>query len=151
MLLLNDVPHDDAPCEHQPPATEPELRDEIETRSKILEQFVAAAVGDDPAAAAEARAMIVDRLGPEWLIDASAVIANFEMMTRLADGTGARLRPEQLAAAASIIDDLGLDAFPSARTMTVRRQSPVASGSSATLSQRPPVARRSDERRGERR
>ncbi len=63
----------------------------------------------------EARAMLVDRLGPDWLIDACAVIANFEMMTRLADATGARLRPEQIEAAASIIDDLGLDAFPSAR------------------------------------
>ena len=98
---------------HQPPG--PDSADEIETRSKILEQFVAAVVGDVPAAAVEARAMLVDRLGQDWLIDASAVIANFEMMTRLADATGARLRPEQIEAAASIIDDLGLDAFPSAR------------------------------------
>jgi len=50
------------------------------------------------------------------VIDASAVIANFEMMTRLADATGACLRPEQLVASASMRDELGLDAFPSART-----------------------------------
>ncbi len=87
--------------------------------------------------------MLVDRLGPDWLIDASAVIANFEMMTRLADATGARLRPEQIEAAASIIDDLGLDAFPSREEMRSGRQPPVASGSSSTLSQRSPVARRS--------
>jgi hypothetical protein len=81
----------------------------------ILEQFVDAVVADDPVRADEARALIVERLGPDWLVDTSAVIANFEMMTRLADATGARLRPEQIDAAASIIDDLGLDAFPSAR------------------------------------
>lgn len=46
---------------------------------------------------------------------AAAVIANFEMMTRLADGTGARLTPERIDAAASIRQTLGLDAFPSAR------------------------------------
>lgn len=81
----------------------------------MLEEFVAAAIGDDASRAEAARAAIVDRLGPEWLVDASAVIANFEMMTRLADGTGARLRPEQIHAAASIREDLELDAFPSAR------------------------------------
>ena len=102
-----------ASVNHQPPG--PDSADEVRTRSQILEQFVAAAVGDDPAVAVEARAMLVDRLGPDWLIDVCAVIANFEMMTRLADATGARLRPEQIEAAASIIDDLGLDAFPSAR------------------------------------
>jgi len=102
-----------ASTDHQP--TDPDSADEIETRSKILEQFVAAVVGGDPSRAVEARATLVDRLGPDWLIDASAVIANFEMMTRLADATGARLRPDQIGAAASIIDDLGLDAFPSAR------------------------------------
>lgn len=102
-----------ASTNHQPPS--PNTADEIETRSKILQQFVDAVVGGDPAGAVEARAMLVDCLGRDWLIDASAVIANFEMMTRLADATGARLRPEQIEAAASIIDDLGLDAFPSAR------------------------------------
>jgi hypothetical protein len=102
-----------ASIENQTP--DPDQADEARSRALILEQFVAAVVGDDPAAAVDARAMVADRLGPDWLVDASAVIANFEMMTRLADGTGARLRPEQIAAATSIIADLGLDAFPSAR------------------------------------
>jgi len=89
--------------------------DETAARSSMLEQFVDAVVGDDPERAAEARATLIDRLGPDWLVDTCAVIANFEMMTRLADATGARLRAEQLEAAAPIIRDLGLDAFPSAR------------------------------------
>jgi hypothetical protein len=102
-----------ASTNHQPPS--PSSAVEFDARSALLEQFVAAVVGSDPALAVEARATLVDRLGVDWLIDVSAVIANFEMMTRLADATGARLRPEQIEAAASIIDDLGLDAFPSAR------------------------------------
>ena len=108
---MNDLPHDDAPCEHRPQPTDPDSADEIDAL-KILEQFVAAVVGGDPSRAVEARATLVDRLGPDWLIDASTAIANFEMMTRLADATGARLRPDQIGAAASIIDDLGLEHVP---------------------------------------
>jgi hypothetical protein len=89
--------------------------DESEVRRTMLEEFVAAVVGDDALRADVARAALVDRLGPEWLIDASAVMANFEMMTRLADGTGARLRPAQVEATASLREQLGVDVFPSAR------------------------------------
>ena len=90
--------------------------DEPAARRAILEEFVAAVVGDDPAPAEAARATVVDRLGPDWLVDASAVVANFEMMTRLADGTGARLTRERMEATASIREQHGLDLFASART-----------------------------------
>jgi glutathione S-transferase len=93
----------------------PRTADEASARSATLEEFVAAVVGDDPTRADAARATIVDRLGPDWLIDTSAVVANFEMMTRLADATGARLTPGRIEAAASIRAQLDLDAFPSAR------------------------------------
>jgi len=92
----------------------PSTADEASTRSAILEEFVAAVVGDDPTRADAAREAIVDRLGPDWLVDTSAVVANFEMMTRLADATGARLTPARIDAAALIRAQLGLDAFPSA-------------------------------------
>jgi hypothetical protein len=81
----------------------------------ILEEFVDAVVGDDSDRADEARANLIDRLGPDWLVDASAVVANFQMMTRLADGTGARLPPARLEAAAALIDELGLAKYPSTR------------------------------------
>ena len=100
----------------QNPDSEAIAVDDAVSRSVLLEQFVAGVVGTDAAVAEAARADLVDQLGAEWLIDASAVIANFEMMTRLADATGARLRPEQLVASATMRDELGLDAFPSART-----------------------------------
>jgi hypothetical protein len=89
--------------------------DESDARRAILEHLVTAVVGDDPVRADAARQAVVDQLGHEWLVDTCAVIANFEMMTRLADGTGARLRPEQLQASVAIREELGLDAFPSAR------------------------------------
>ena len=89
---------------------------ESDTRRAMLEEFVTAVVGDDAQRADDARSTLVDQLGPEWLVDASAVVANFEMMTRLADGTGARLRPAQLQASAALRENLGVDTFPSART-----------------------------------
>lgn len=94
----------------------PQAAETTHDHTTILEEFVDAVVGDDPERADDARALVVERLGSDWLVDTAAVIANFEMMTRLADATGARLRPEQIEAAASIIDDLGLGEFPSART-----------------------------------
>ena len=89
--------------------------DESDSRRELLRDFVDAVVGDDPDRAEAARALVVDRLGAEWLVDASAVVANFEMMTRLADGTGARLPPERLEQTAALRAELGLDSFPSAR------------------------------------
>lgn len=85
----------------------------------ILSALVDAVASRPPQAGAAdagaAREAVVDQLGLEWLVDACAVIGNFEMMTRIADGTGARLRAEQLDAAAPIIAALGLDGFPSVR------------------------------------
>jgi len=81
----------------------------------LLEDFVDAVVGDDPERADEARGLLIDRLGPDWLVDASAVVGNFEMMTRLADGTGAKMIPQRLEAAAGIIEEFDLASFPSAR------------------------------------
>jgi hypothetical protein len=84
-------------------------------RTELLESFVDAVVGSDVGSADRARSAVVDALGHEWLVDASAVIANFEMMTRLADGTGARLRPAQMEAAEAIRSEFGLDEFASRR------------------------------------
>lgn len=89
--------------------------DDAQERSALLEEFVAAVVGDDPTSADRMRARVTEELGPEWLVDASAVIANFEMMTRLADATGARLRPEQLDAASDMRAERDLDRFESRR------------------------------------
>ena len=81
----------------------------------LLEDFVDAVVGDDPERADEARGLLIDRLGPDWLVDASAVVGNFEMMTRLADGTGAAMPAERLAGSAEAIEVMRVGDLPSRR------------------------------------
>ncbi len=70
--------------------------------------FVEAAAGWDPAALAAARERLVDEAGEAFMIDAAAVIANFEMMTRVADGTGARHPADALAERTAVAVRLGM-------------------------------------------
>jgi hypothetical protein len=62
-----------------------------------------------------ARAGVVERLGVPAMVDAAAVVANFEMMTRLADGTGARMSDEQLVERRGVSAALGVDDLTSRR------------------------------------
>jgi hypothetical protein len=80
-----------------------------------LEELAAAQAGDDELRLAAARERLLNDAGPAVLVDACAVAANFEMMTRLADGTGAMQSEAGLRANAALIDELGLDDFESAR------------------------------------
>jgi hypothetical protein len=52
--------------------------------------FADAIAGYDNDVLASARRHLVDSAGDSAMVDAAAVAANFEMMTRVADGTGAR-------------------------------------------------------------
>ena len=56
----------------------------------VLSAFVSAVVDGEPAVLDAARGDLVATVGEAGMVDAAAVVANFEMMTRLADGTGAR-------------------------------------------------------------
>ena len=96
-------------------ASIPASQTKSESRRASLEDFVAAVVGNDEHAADDARSTLVDHHGVEWLVDASAVVANFEMMTRLADATGARMLPAQIAGTVALREQLGVNVFPSAR------------------------------------
>jgi hypothetical protein len=49
------------------------------------------------------------------MVDAAAVAANFEMMTRLADGTGAAMPAERLARSAQAIEVMGIADLTSRR------------------------------------
>lgn len=77
--------------------------------------FVDAVVSGDRTAADTARSALGDSGGPAAVVDAAAVLANFEMMTRVADATGARQLPERLAVLANERAQLGLDRLSSAR------------------------------------
>ncbi len=81
----------------------------------LLVGLVDAVLGGDPTQADAARARLADAAGPGAVSDAAAVLANFEMMTRVADATGARLAADRLTSTVSERERLGADAFPSAR------------------------------------
>jgi hypothetical protein len=85
--------------------------------------FVDALAGFDDASIGAARDRLVDAAGSAFMIDAAAVAANFEMMTRVADGTGASFAPAQHAARAAVGAQLGV--YPRAEqpiSTTARRE-----------------------------
>lgn len=56
----------------------------------------------------QAREAVLNELEPESLVDAAAVFANFEMMNRVAEGTGIPVPPQALEREAEMIKTLGL-------------------------------------------
>src|SRR6187399_629934 len=74
---------------------------------RALLRFASACGGTDDVELAAARAALVAETDVAFMVDAAAVAANFEMMTRLADGTGARLTDARLASAADLIETMG--------------------------------------------
>lgn len=64
---------------------------------------------------AAARAAVVEAVGEAGLVDSAAICANFNMMVRIADGTGTPLDPGSLDPSADLRRDLGLDELESRR------------------------------------
>lgn len=75
-----------------------------------LVQFALAATSPaaDRDALATARELLTAAMGEAAMVDAAAVVANFEMMTRLAECTGAVLHSKASAQAGTAV---GADAF----------------------------------------
>jgi hypothetical protein len=73
-----------------------------------LLRFAGACGGTDDDELAAARAALVAETDEAFMVDAAAVAANFEMMTRLADGTGAAMPPERLERSAEAIETMGI-------------------------------------------
>ena len=76
-----------------------------------LAALVDTIVAGDPGATAIARSRVVDLIGPSGAVDATAVVANFEMMTRIADATGCRHESVD----ADVARATGADRFDSVR------------------------------------
>lgn len=55
------------------------------------------------------RAAVSEALGPESLFDAATVSGNFEMMNRVAEGTGIGIARQRLEREADLVRALGLD------------------------------------------
>jgi len=81
----------------------------------LLTAFADAAVTGDDAELATARDGLRDAAGSAALVDAAAVIGNFERMVRIADGTGIPLDGVVGALSSDFRADLGLDAYASRR------------------------------------
>lgn len=77
--------------------------------------FAEAIARYDDAALADARDRLAAAAGTDMMIDAAAVAANFEMMTRVADGTGARFPAEVVDGRAGLTGSLGIDGMASRR------------------------------------
>lgn len=70
-----------------------------------------AALSRDPEAISRAAASVAANLGDAALVDAAGVIANFEMMNRIAEGTGIPVGRGSKRAEAELIRRLGLDRY----------------------------------------
>lgn len=75
-----------------------------------LNAFADAVIGRDASLEA-ARAGVARVLGEAAMVDAAAVIAGFDAITRVADGSGIPLEDQKAAATADWRQALGIDAF----------------------------------------
>ncbi len=82
--------------------------------AELLTRFVDAAAkrSDD---LPDVRDELIAATDEATMIDASAIIAAFEMMTRIADGTGTTHPSDRVETLKVVRDELGLDDFQSAR------------------------------------
>jgi hypothetical protein len=83
-----------------------------------LIRFAEASVGDSFDDKADdtrvARQAVIDELGENAMVDAAGVIANFQRMVRIADGTGIPLDTPVAMMTSSIREDLGINEYGSA-------------------------------------
>jgi hypothetical protein len=75
--------------------------------------FAEVALGDDDEAITGAREAVRAKMGDEAVVDAAAVIANFQRMVRIADGAGIPLDTPVAVATSTIRSELGLNSYSS--------------------------------------
>ena len=77
----------------------------------VLLDFVDAVLDGDAAEQEPARRAVLEALGPTGLVDTTGVIANFEMMNRIADATGMPVGKGTLKRTAEWRALVGIDRF----------------------------------------
>jgi hypothetical protein len=82
--------------------------------AEALLAFADAAVSGEAGALSSARERLLGAVGAEGLVDAAAVVANFERMVRIADSTGIPLDAPVAAMTTDLRDDLDLGRYRSA-------------------------------------
>ena len=78
---------------------------------QALLAFAEVGLDDDANAIAQARQQVHDELGEAAMIDAAGVIANFQRMVRIADGTGIQLDAPMEALTADLRSELGINGY----------------------------------------
>jgi len=73
-----------------------------------LLHLVDATISGSEADVADAQEAVISVLGPDSLVDAAAVLGNFEMMNRVAEGTGILIPPQAIDRMRRTVDELGL-------------------------------------------
>ena len=74
-------------------------------------EFAEAVLGSDDGRLARARMKLTEALGTDALVDAAAVIANFNAIDRIADATGIPIDAERVESTADLRAELGINAF----------------------------------------
>jgi len=85
------------------------------THARELMKFAEAFARRDEQALTEARSNLLREAGPEVLVDAAGVAANFQRMVRIADSTGIPLDERNVALSAGVRKELNLERFGSAK------------------------------------
>lgn len=76
-----------------------------------LLSFVDAIMLGTPKQLGKAQSAVVAAIGPESLVDASGAFGNFEMMNRVAEGTGIPVPAQAIDRMRDKIEELGLNSF----------------------------------------
>ena len=77
--------------------------------------FADAAIAMEEKPLALARTALIRELGPDAMIDAAAVVAGFDGITRIADATGIPLEAPKAEQTADLRAALGIDEFTAAK------------------------------------
>ncbi len=78
-----------------------------------LVAFVEAAVSQNEVALLKARSEVIEKMGEGALIDAAALVGNFQMMVRIANSTGIPLDTPMAALSTDLQKELSLNGFES--------------------------------------
>jgi hypothetical protein len=81
---------------------------------EALLHFAEVALDDDQAAITQARHTVIEAMGEAAMIDAAGIIANFQRMVRIADGTGIPLDEPVVMVTQALRSNLGLNQYGSA-------------------------------------
>jgi hypothetical protein len=113
-MLRASVETDGAEADYRGIADRESAEESSVPAAGALVGLVEASLSDDGGDDEGARARVRRELGSAALVDAAAVIGNFERMTRIADSTGIPLDAPVNVMTESIRAELGIDGFGSA-------------------------------------